>query len=119
MRFFSRRIELPDMVTVQRPHDANPGEHDGAAEIGDQHQHVNPPAIRAGRPLIWKRGLCNGEAALRFRRARAAGHRGHLDGRLVALDYLRPTITAEALWHKLHIDRKRWRLTICYELLSV
>jgi hypothetical protein len=27
----SRRIELPNMVAVQRPHDANPGEHRGAA----------------------------------------------------------------------------------------
>jgi hypothetical protein len=41
MRFFSRRIELPHMVTVQRPHDANPGEHRGAAEIGDQHQRFD------------------------------------------------------------------------------
>jgi hypothetical protein len=29
-----------------------------------------------------------------------------------------PRMAAETLWHKLHIERKWWRLTICYELMS-
>jgi hypothetical protein len=37
MMVLSHRIEVPNMVTVQRPHDANPSEHGRPAEIGDQH----------------------------------------------------------------------------------
>jgi hypothetical protein len=37
----SRRIELPNMVTVQCSHDANPRENGRPAEIGDQHQRLD------------------------------------------------------------------------------
>jgi hypothetical protein len=41
MIVLSRRIELPNMATVQGTHHADPGEHRGAAEIGDQHQRLD------------------------------------------------------------------------------
>jgi hypothetical protein len=41
MMVLSRRIELPNMMAVQGAHHADPGEHRGAVEIGDQHQRLD------------------------------------------------------------------------------
>jgi hypothetical protein len=41
MMVLSRRIELPNMVTVQGAHHGDPGEHRGAAEIGDHHKRLD------------------------------------------------------------------------------
>ena len=41
MRVFPIGIELANVVAVQRAHDADPGEHRGAAEVGDQDQRLD------------------------------------------------------------------------------
>jgi hypothetical protein len=43
MVIFARRVELPDVVTVQGLHDPDPGEHRRAAEFDHQHQRLATP----------------------------------------------------------------------------
>jgi hypothetical protein len=57
MRLFPLRIELANVVAVQRAHDADPREHHRAAEVGDQDQRLDGGLpFRQSRFLLWQIG---------------------------------------------------------------